>query len=151
MTLHVTGAEELAALAGTHLPPTAWLQIDQAMVNAFARITGDEQWIHIDAERAKSGPFGATVAHGFLTLSLLPRFWHEAVAVGGFGAAVNYGLNRVRFPAPLLVPSRVRARLRVEEVREAGAAMQVVLHSSIERESGEKAVCVAEAVFRYYF
>lgn len=150
MTLRVAGEDGLRALAGTDLPPTAWLQIDQAMVNVFAHVTGDEQWIHTDAERAKSGPFGTTVAHGFLTLSLLPRFWHEAVSVEGFGAAVNYGLNRVRFPAPLLVPSRVRAHLRVEEVVEAGAAMQVLLHASIEREGGDKAVCVAQAVFRYY-
>lgn len=150
MMVQVNGPQALGDLAGTDLPPTGWLKIDQAMVNAFARVTGDEQWIHVDPERAKSGPFGATVAHGFLTLSLLPRFWHEAVSVDGFGSAVNYGLNRVRFPAPLLVPSRVRARLRVEEVREAGAAMQVLLHASIEREGGDKAVCVADAVFRYY-
>lgn len=150
MTVKVNGQQALRDLGGTDLPPTAWLQIDQAMVNAFAHLTGDEQWIHVDAERAKSGPFGTTVAHGFLTLSLLPRFWHDAVSVGGFGAAVNYGLNRVRFPAPLLVPSRVRARLRVEEVDEAAGALQVLLHASIEREGGEKAVCVADVVFRYY-
>lgn len=150
MTLRVAGENELRALAGTDLPSTEWLHIDQPMVTAFANLTGDEQWIHTDAERAKSGPFGTTVAHGFLTLSLLPRFWHEAVSVDGFRTAVNYGLNRVRFPAPLLVPSRVRAHLRVEEVREAGEAVQVLLHASIEREGGDKAVCLAQAVFRYY-
>lgn len=150
MTLRVSGEVELAALAGTDLPPTPWLTIDQHLVNAFADLTGDTQWIHVDPDRAKSGPFGAPVAHGFLTLSLLPRFWHQAVAVEGFGSAVNYGLNRVRFPAALPVPSRVRAHLRVEEVADAGSAMQVLLHASIEREGADKPVCVADAVFRYY-
>ena len=150
MTLHVAGAEQLGALAGTDLPPTPWISVDQHMVTTFAELTGDTQWIHVDPQRAKSGPFGAPVAHGFLTLSLLPRFWHEAVAVEGFRSAVNYGLDRVRFPAPLLVPSRVRAHLRVEDVQEAGSAMQVLLHASIEREGADKPVCIADAVFRYY-
>lgn len=150
LPLLVNGIEALRDLPRTNLPPTAWLEIDQDMVDAFARLTGDEQWIHVDPQRAQSGPFGTTIAHGFLTLSLLPRFWREAVTVEGFRTAVNYGLNRVRFPAPLLVPSRVRAHLRVEEVHDAGAAAQVLLHASIEREGGDRPVCIAVAIFRYY-
>lgn len=120
------------------------------MVDQFAAVTGDRQWIHVDRARARSGPFGATVAHGFLTLALLPLFWREAVQFSGAHAAVNYGLNRVRFPAPLLVPSRVRARLRVGEIHETAQAVNVQLHAEIEREGGDRPVCVAEALFRYY-
>lgn len=148
--LRVRGIDALRELVGTPLQPTPWLHVDQAMVEEFARLTGDAQWIHLDTERAKAGPFGATVAHGFLTLSLLPRFWREAVSIEGAGTAVNYGLNRVRFPAPLLVPSRVRAHLRVENVRDAGAAVQILLRASIEREGGERPVCVALVLFRYF-
>jgi hypothetical protein len=98
MTMRVAGAGELRALAGSDLPATPWIEIDQPVVDAFARLTGDEQWIHVDVQRAKGGPFGGTIAHGFLTLSLLPRFWREAVTVDGFRAAVNYGSNRYAFP-----------------------------------------------------
>ena len=141
---------ELEQLAGTELPPTAWRRVDQDMVDQFAAVTGDRQWIHVDRERARTGPFGTTIAHGFLTLALLPGFWHEAVTISGFRTAVNYGLNRVRFPAPLLVPSRVRAHVRIGEVRRVEAALHVLLHAALEREGGERPVCVAEAIFRYY-
>jgi acyl dehydratase len=135
--------------AGTMLGPSRWLEVTQERVDAFAAATEDAQWIHVNRQRAAEGPFGTTIAHGFLTLSLLPELWFELAGDGGYHLTVNYGVNRVRFPAPLPVGSRVRARFRVEEVEPVDGGDQARIAATIEREGGEKPVCVAELVFRF--
>ncbi|HET8606683.1 MAG TPA: MaoC family dehydratase [Gaiellaceae bacterium] len=135
---------------GLELGPSAWLEIGQERIDRFADATGDRQWIHVDPERAAAGPFGSTIAHGFLTLSLLPQATFELMEVEDAGTAINYGLNRVRFPAPVPVGSRVRARFRVVEVAEIDGGVQVTTAATVEREGSEKPVCVAETVSRYY-
>jgi acyl dehydratase len=129
--------------------PSSWIEVPQAKIDAFAEATGDHQWIHVDAERAKDGPFGTTIAHGYLTLSLLPAASNEVVPRQG-GMGINYGLNRVRFPAPVPVDSRLRATFEVKEVAEIEGGGQVTMTATVEREGGEKPVCVADVVFRYY-
>jgi acyl dehydratase len=129
--------------------PSSWIEITQAKIDAFAEATGDHQWIHVDAERAKAGPFGTTIGHGYLTLSLLPVASYEVVPRQG-GMGINYGLNRVRFPAPVPVDSRLRATFEVKEVEEIAGGGQVTMTATVEREGGDKPVCVAEVVFRYY-
>ncbi len=138
------GVEGLRALVGAEIAPSPWLDVTQERVDAFARATDDMQWIHVDPERAKEGPYGATVAHGFFTLSLIPHLWHGTVHVDDVRMAVNYGLNRARFPAPLIVPSRVRARFRVDEVKDIRDGCKSLVHVTIEREGSDKPVCVAE-------
>ena len=133
---------------GDELGPSAWLEITQARIDAFAEATGDRQSIHVDPERAARGPFGTTVAHGFLTLSVLPAAIFELVRTDG-RVALNYGLNRVRFPAPVPSGSRVRASIRVESVDPVPGGDQVTFAATVEREGGDKPVCVAELVFRY--
>jgi acyl dehydratase len=136
---------------GLELGPSKWIEIDQERINRFAGSTGDNQWIHVDPERAAAGPFGTTIAHGFLTLSLLPELWFELAGDAGYRMAVNYGVNRVRFPAPVPVDSRVRATFRVTEVSETGGgAEQAVVEGTVELDGGDKPVCVAELVFRFY-
>lgn len=141
--------------AETHVGP--WLVMDQERIDGFARVTGDEQWIHIDPERARrESPYGATVAHGFLTLSLLPfltesnhpDFFQRNYP--GMRLRVNYGLNRVRFPAPVRVGARIRARTLLQEVSRAGAAVEIVCLLTVEIEGEAKPACVAEQVFRLY-
>ena len=129
--------------------PASWIDVPQARIDAFAEATGDHQWIHVDAERAKDGPFGTTIAHGYLTLSLLPAASYEVVPRQG-GMGINYGLNRVRFPAPVPVDSRLRATFEVKELEEIVGGGQVTMTATVEREGGAKPVCVAELVFRYY-
>jgi len=129
--------------------PSSWIEIPQSKIDAFAEATDDHQWIHVDPERAKEGPFGTTIGHGYLTLSLLPVASYEVVPRQG-GMAINYGLNRVRFPAPVPVDSRVRATFEVKEVEEIAGGGQVTMTATVEREGGDKPVCVAELVFRYY-
>jgi acyl dehydratase len=129
--------------------PSSWIEIPQSKITAFADATDDHQWIHVDPERAREGPFGTTIAHGYLTLSLLPVASYEVVPREG-GMAINYGLNRVRFPAPVPVDSRVRATFEVKEVTEIAGGGQVTMTATVEREGGDKPVCVAELVFRYY-
>jgi acyl dehydratase len=129
--------------------PSGWIDVPQERIDAFAEATGDRQWIHVDPERAKDGPFGTTIAHGYLTLSLLPAASYEVVPRQG-GMAINYGLNRVRFPAPVPVGSRVRATFEVVGLEEHGWGRQVTMQATVEREGGDKPVCVAELVFRYY-
>jgi acyl dehydratase len=136
-------------LVGEELGPTEWLEISQERVNAFAEATDDPQWIHVDPERAAAGPFGGTIAHGFLTLSLCVPLMAGLVRPGGYSLGINYGVNRVRFPAPVPVGSRIRARFRVESVEEVAGGDQAVVHAIIEREGGDKPVCVAELVVRY--
>ena len=129
--------------------PSSWIDVTQEKINGFAEVTGDHQWIHVDPERAKGGPFGTTIAHGYLTLSLLPVASYEVVPRRG-GMGINYGLNRVRFPAPVPVGSRVRATFEVLGVEEQEWGGQATMQATVEREGGDKPVCVAEIVFRYY-
>jgi acyl dehydratase len=135
--------------AGDTFGPSSWIEIPQAKIDAFAEATGDHQWIHLDPERAKDGPFGTTIGHGYLTLSLLPVASYEVIPRQG-GMGINYGLNRVRFPAPVPVDSRVRASFEVLSVDEFDGGAQVTMNATVEREGGAKPVCVAEVVFRYY-
>jgi acyl dehydratase len=138
----------IAELVGAELGPSRWLEVDQERIDRFARATDDPQWIHTDAERAAAGPFGTTIAHGFLTLSLCVPCLYELLHVDGYRLTVNYGVNRVRFPAPVPAGSRVRARFRVESVEEVPGGDQAVIVATVEREGGEKPVCVAELVVR---
>ena len=135
---------------GAEFGPSSWIEVPQEKIEAFAEATGDRQWIHVDRDRAAAGPFGTTIAHGYLTLSLLPAMSYEVVPRQGAGMAVNYGLNRVRFPAPVPSGSRVRGIFRVDSVDEFAGGFQATMTATIEREGGEKPVCVAELVFRYY-
>ncbi len=136
--------------AGDEFGPSSWIVVDQEKIDAFADATGDHQWIHVDPERAKAGPFGQTIGHGYLTLSLLPVMSYEALPRHEGGMSINYGLNRVRFPAPVPSGSRVRGSFRVESVEESDWGHQATMTATIEREGGDKPVCVAELVFRYY-
>jgi acyl dehydratase len=146
------GEDDLIAALGTALGPSSWLTVDQARVNGFADVTEDHQWIHVDPERAASGPFGTTIAHGFLTLSLLPRFVSELRAVEGMRMGLNYGLNKVRFPAPAPVGCRLRAMATTTEVEKmADGGIQVVNRVTIEIEGSAKPACVADMVSRFYF
>jgi acyl dehydratase len=129
--------------------PSSWIDVPQEKIDAFADATGDRQWIHVEPDRAKDGPFGTTIAHGYLTLSLLPVASYEVVPRQG-GMAINYGLNKVRFPAPVPVGSRVRATFEVVGVDEQEWGGQATMRATVEREGGDKPVCVAEIVFRYY-
>jgi acyl dehydratase len=135
---------------GDEFGPSPWVEVPQERIDAFAGATGDHQWIHVDPERAAAGPFGTTIAHGYLTLSLLPAMSYEVVPRPEGGMGVNYGLNRVRFPAPVPSGSRVRATFRVESVEEEDWGHQATMTATVEREGGDKPVCVAELVFRYY-
>jgi acyl dehydratase len=135
---------------GLELGPSSWLEITQDRIDGFADATDDHQWIHVDPERAAEGPFGTTIAHGYLTLSLLVPFSYELLAVEGVKMGINYGLNRVRFPAPVPVGSRLRARFRLEDVSEVDGGVQVTANATVEREGQEKPVCAAELVFRFY-
>ena len=135
--------------AGDEFGPSRWIEVSQERVDRFASATEDAQWIHVNRERAAAGPFGTTIAHGFLTLSLLPELWFELAGDGGYHLTVNYGLNRVRFPAPVPVGSRVRASFRVEEVEAVEGGDQARIAATVVREDLEKPVCVAELVFRF--
>ena len=134
---------------GLELGPSEWREVTQERIDAFAAATDDPQWIHVDPERAAAGPFGTTIAHGYLTLALLVPFSYELLPVDDAALSINYGLNRVRFPAPLPSGSRVRARFRVESVEEVAGGTQVTMAATVERDGAEKPVCVAELVFRY--
>jgi len=141
----------LLAFVGQSLPATDWLEVTQAHINLFADATGDHQWIHIDPERAAQGPFGSTIAHGFLTLSLLPRLFAGALRIEGVRMGVNYGLNRVRFTAPVPVGSRLRAHLHLLQAEPiAPDGLQLTWKATIEREGSDKPVCVAESIVRSY-
>jgi acyl dehydratase len=151
MTVTANGLDELKALAGADLGHTGWLEITQDRVNAFADATDDHQWIHVDPQKAAAGPFGGTIAHGYLTLSLVIHLFSELAEVRGVSMGINYGLNKVRFPAPVPVGSKVRLAARVGAVEDAGVnAVQAVMDYTIELEGSEKPACVAQAVFRYY-
>lgn len=140
---------ELRGYVGQRLGASSWHEVTQEQVGLFADATGDHQWIHLDQERAAAGPFGGTIAHGFLTLSLAPMLVHEVFEVADAGVTINYGLNRVRFPAPLPVGSRVRADVVCSAVDEVPGGLQVTLAVTFEREGGGKPVCVADLLLRY--
>jgi acyl dehydratase len=146
----ITGIEALKAAEGETLGTSDWHEITQRDVDAFADVTGDHQWIHVDVERAKDTPFGGTIAHGYLTLSLGPHLNNQVFSLDGFAFALNYGLNRVRFPAPVPIPSRIRTAPKVKEVTDIQGGAQVVFEVAFEREGSDKPVCVAETVVRVY-
>ncbi|WP_328581539.1 MaoC family dehydratase [Streptomyces sp. NBC_00370] len=147
-----TSADELRAGIGEQLGHSDWVEIDQKRIDLFADATGDHQWIHVDPERAARGPFGTTIAHGYLTLSLLPVLVPQIVQVENVKMGINYGTNKVRFPSPVPVGSRLRASAVLRDVTPAsGGAQQVTVEVTVEREGGDKPVCVAESVSRYYF
>jgi acyl dehydratase len=142
---------ELAACAGQEVAMSDWVEITQARIDLFAEATDDRQWIHVDVERARAGPFGAPIAHGFLTLSLLPKFFESSFEVTDSKLGVNYGLNKVRFTAPVPVGSRLRARMRLDRAEPLeGGGLQMTWTVVIEREGAERPVCIAEALVRRY-
>ncbi|MBH5334110.1 MaoC family dehydratase [Streptomyces pactum] len=142
---------ELLAAVGREFGPSDWVEVDQRRIDLFAEATGDHQWIHVDPERAADGPFGGTIAHGYLTLSLLPLFTPQLIRVEGVRLGVNYGTNKVRFPAPVPVGSRLRATARIAGVTEVPDGVQLTTAVTVEREGGGKPVCVAESVSRFLF
>ncbi|MBA2280762.1 MAG: MaoC family dehydratase [Actinomycetota bacterium] len=148
--LTVTGADGLKDLVGQHIGWSDPFEITQQQVNTFAEATGDHQWIHVDPERAKTGPFGGPIAHGYLTLSLLPYFLPLMWRVEGFKMGVNYGAEKVRFPAPVPVGSQVRCGATVDSVDDVGGGVQVTLTGTIEVVGAPKPSCVAQAIYRYY-
>ncbi|MGW3207203.1 MaoC family dehydratase [Streptomyces sp. NPDC001135] len=145
-----TSPDELRAAVGEQLGYTDWLEVDQKRIDLFAEATGDHQWIHVDPEKAAAGPFGTTIAHGYLTLSLLPLFGPQLIRVEGAKMGVNYGTNKVRFPSPVPVGSRLRATAKITGVEDVTGGVQVAIAFTVEREGGDKPVCVAESVSRYY-
>jgi acyl dehydratase len=150
MTTTTTMAE-VASLKGRELGSSDWHQITQEHVQLFAEATADHQWIHVDVERAKAeSPFGGPIAHGYLTLSLLAVLSAQVLVVTDTAMGVNYGLNRVRFPAPVPVGSKVRLTASLKDVEEVAGGLQLTLSAVIEREGGDKPVCIAEPVYRYY-
>lgn len=149
---HIESVEELKSLISQEVAVTDWFDISQERVNLFAQATGDHQWIHLDVERArKESPYGGTIAHGFLTLSLLPMIMQSAVTMPESKMSVNYGLNKVRFPSPVPVGSRVRGRMLLQDVEDIEGGVQISWKVTIEREDGDKPVCVAESIARRYF
>ena len=141
---------DLKALVGSPIGSSDWVTVDQTRIDKFAEVTGDDQWIHVDPKRAAAGMFGSTVAHGFLTLSLLPYFIRSSHKVDGARMSVNYGLNRVRFPAPVPVNSRLRAHFKLLSFEPIEGGVQIVTEVTVEREGQAKPVCVAESVGRLY-
>ncbi|HEX5223756.1 MAG TPA: MaoC family dehydratase [Solirubrobacteraceae bacterium] len=148
--LTLTGLDEVKAHVGKELGVSDWHDVTQEKINEFAEVTGDDQWIHIDVERAKDSPFGGTIAHGYYTLSLAPRFSYDMFKFEGFAFGINYGLNRVRFPAPMPVGQKVRMRAVLKSVEEIPGGAQITSELTFEREGGEKPVCVAESLARVY-
>ena len=141
---------DLIGSEGTALGPTEWLAIDQDRVNGFAEVTGDHQWIHVDVERAKDGPFGGTIAHGYLTMSLVNYFLPQLIEVRGFAHAVNVGADRLRFLAPVKVGSRIRGVGEIVGVEEVKGAIQSVVRVTVEIEGSEKPACVVDTISRYF-
>ncbi|WP_188195225.1 MaoC family dehydratase [Nonomuraea sp. SYSU D8015] len=151
MTTTANGLDELKALAGKDLGRSDWLEITQERVNTFADATNDHQWIHVDPERAKDGPFGGTIAHGYLTLSLLIPLFTELLDIQGVKMSINYGLEKVRFPSPVKVGAKIRLAATVAEVEEVpGDGVQMLLDFTVEIDGAAKPACVARAVYRHY-
>jgi acyl dehydratase len=142
--------DDLATLAGEDLGYSDWVRIDQARIDQFADATDDHQWIHVDAERAKDGPFGGTIAHGYLTLSLAPGLLQSVIRVDGMRHGVNYGCNKVRFPSPVPVGSDLRLHAQVAAIEEVGGGVQLTLDLTIEVRDAPKPACVAQVVYRYF-
>ncbi len=143
------GLAELIAAEGEQLGPTEWLEVTQDRVNLFADATDDHQWIHIDPQRAADGPLGGTIAHGLLTLSLIPHFTHQLYSVDNVAMAINYGYNRVRFITPVRVGSRLRARAEITSVTQLDSAVQATLATTVEIEGSEKPAAVADSIVRF--
>jgi acyl dehydratase len=151
MTTTVRGLEELKALAGKDLGSSGWLEVTQDRVNTFADATGDHQWIHVDVEKAKSGPFGGPIAHGYLTLSLIVPMFAELLDVQDVKMGVNYGLEKLRFPSPVPVGSRIRLNTKVRSVEEvAGNGVQTQLECTMEVDGSDKPACIAQVLYRHY-
>ena len=146
----ITGLDELKQAAGEYLGTSDWHEVSQEAIDAFADVTGDHQWIHVDTERAKDTPFGGTIAHGYYTLSLAPMFMDRIFSLEGFAFAVNYGLNRVRFPAPLPVGRKVRMHATLSGLDDIPGGAQMTVTVTFEVEGGDKPVCVAETIARVY-
>jgi len=146
----ITGLDQLKDAEGQELGTSDWHEVTQKDIDTFADVTGDHQWIHVDPDRAKDTPFGGTIAHGYYTLSLAPRFSEQILKLEGFAFGVNYGLNKVRFPAPLPVGAKVRMRAKVASVEPIPGGAQLALELTFEREGGDKPVCVAETLARVY-
>ncbi len=149
MTTTVHALSEFAPLVGKHLGWSSWHVVDQAQIDLFADATNDHQWIHVDPQRAATGPFGTTIAHGYLTLSLAPVLLHDVLVVEGMTFGVNYGCNKVRFPSPVKVGSKLRLGATVASVEDIPGGAQVTLDVTLEVEDAEKPSCVAQVVYRY--
>jgi acyl dehydratase len=145
-----TGIADVKAAEGKHLGYSEWLEITQDRINTFAEATGDYQWIHVDVERAKEGPFGATIAHGYLTLSLASFFLPQIAQYEGFSMAINYGVDKVRFVSPVIVGSRIRAGAEMMSVTDVGGGIQTKVLITIEIEGSEKPACVIESLSRWF-
>ena len=150
MTKVFARPQDLTGAEGTQLGPTEWLAIDQARVDGFAEVTEDRQWIHVDVERAKAGPFGGTIAHGYLTMSLVNHFLPQLIEVRGFTHAVNVGADRLRFLNPVRVGARIRGRGEIVSVEEVKGAMQSVVRVTVEIEGEDKPACVVDTISRYF-
>ena len=148
--LTITGIDELKAKVGEELGVSDWHEVTQEAINKFADVTGDHQFIDVDVERAKETPFGGTIAHGYYTLSLMPQFSYAMFKFEGFAFGINYGLNKVRFPAPLPVGSKVRMRAELQSVDDIPGGLQITTKATFETDAGDKPVCVAESLARVY-
>jgi acyl dehydratase len=148
--LTLTGIDEVKAHVGQELGVSDWHEVTQEAINRFADVTGDHQWIHVDPERAAQTPFGGTIAHGYYTLSLAPQFTYAMFSIDGFAFGLNYGLNRVRFPAPMPVGGKVRMRAKLGSVEDIPGGAQITTELTFERDGGDKPVCVAESLARVY-
>jgi acyl dehydratase len=146
----INGTEELNGLVGEHLGYSPYVEITQEQVNQFAEATGDHQWIHVDVEKAKAGPFGGPIAHGYLTLSLGPYLYPMIVDIKGFSMGVNYGAEKIRFPSPVPVGARVRLGVTLLEVTEIAGGVQLLMEFTFECEGASKPSCVAQIIFRQY-
>jgi acyl dehydratase len=149
MTTIVETLDDLASYVGKELGTSSWVDVDQDRISAFAHATDDHQWIHVDAERAKDGPFGGTIAHGYLTLSLLIPMWTDILEVGDVHTVLNYGLNKVRFPSPVPSDSKIRARATLAAFDAIPGGAQLAVDILVERQGSDKPACVAQLVLRY--
>jgi len=150
MSITVNGLDELKKLAGSDLGTSEWIEVTQERINTFADATGDHQWIHVDPEKAAEGPFGAPIAHGYLTLSLFIPLFTELLEVEGVSTKVNYGLNKVRFPSPVKVGSRIRLVAKLASVEEVPGGVQIAVDGTIEIDGGPKPAAVLQSLSRFY-
>jgi acyl dehydratase len=150
MSTIVETLDDLRPLVGTSLGSSEWVEIDQARIDTFADATDDHQWVHVDPGRAKNGPFGTTIAHGYLTLALLIPMWTEILDVTQVSAKVNYGLGKVRFPAPVPAGSKIRATATLAALEDITGGVQITIDAVIERDGSDKPACVAQPIFRFY-